>query len=65
MREVLFLSIEEPNKKEYSKYEEKSNVEVEVNMEEKLLSALNELKRYKNKYKKLKNFVIEQREKQE
>ena len=60
MSEVLFLGIEEPNKKEDYKYEEESYVEVEVNM-----SALNELKRYINKYKQLKNFVIEQREKQE
>ena len=34
-------------------------------MEAKLLSTLDELKRYRNKYKQLKNFVIEQREKQE
>lgn len=39
--EVLFLGIEEPNKKEDSKYEEESNVEAEVNMEAELLSALN------------------------
>ena len=65
MSEVLFLGIEEPNKKEDSKYEEESDAEEEVNMEAKLLSALNELKRYRNKYKHPNNFVIEQREKQE
>ena len=59
MSEVLFLGIEEPNKKEDSKYEEESDVEAEVKMEAKLMSALNELKRYRNKYKHLKNFVIE------
>ena len=63
--EVLFLGIEEPNKKEDSKYEEESDVEAKVNMEAKLSSVLNGLKRYKNKYRQLKNFVIEQREKQE
>ena len=34
-------------------------------MEAELLSALSELKKYKNKYRRLKNFVIEQRERQE
>ena len=34
-------------------------------MEAKLVNALSELKRYRNKYRQLKNFVIEQREKQE
>ena len=34
-------------------------------MEAKLVNALSELKRYRNEYGQLKNFVIEQREKQE
>ena len=34
-------------------------------MEAELVNSLSELKRYKNKYRQLKNFVIEQREKQE
>ena len=32
-------------------------------MEAELVNALSELKRYRNKYRQLKNFVIEQREK--
>ena len=34
-------------------------------MEAELLSTLDELKRYKNKYRQLKNFVIEQNKKEE
>jgi hypothetical protein len=34
-------------------------------MEEELLSALDELRRYKNKYKQLKSFVVEQKAKHE
>ena len=34
-------------------------------MEEKFLSALDELRRYKNIYRQLKSFVVEQKEKQE
>ena len=34
-------------------------------MEEELPSSLNELKRYINKYRKLKSFVVEQKGKQE
>ena len=34
-------------------------------MEAKLISSLNELKRYINKYRKLKCFVVEQKDKQE
>ena len=34
-------------------------------MEGELLSALNELKRYINKYRKLKSFVVEQKDKHE
>ena len=34
-------------------------------MEAKHLNALNELKRYKNKYRQLKSFVAEQKDKQE
>ena len=57
---VLFLGIAEDNE-----HEEDSESEEEVNMEAELVNALSELKRYINKYRKLKNFVIEQREKQE
>ena len=34
-------------------------------MEAKLLSTLDELKRYRNKYRQLKNFVIEEKKKQD
>jgi hypothetical protein len=63
--EVLFLGIEEPNKIEEIEHEEESEDEVEVNMEEELLSALDELRRYKNKYRQLKSFIVEQKEKHE
>ena len=51
---VLFLGIAEENE-----HEEDSESEEEVNMEAKLVNALHELKRYKNKYRQLNNFVIE------
>ena len=60
----MFLGIEELNEND-SKSQEESDEEAEVNMEAELLSALSELKKYKNKYNRLKNFVIEQRERQE
>ena len=60
----MFLGIEELNE-DNSKSQEESNEEAKVNMEVELLSALSELKKYKNKYKRLKNFVIEQSERQE
>ena len=62
--EVMFLGIEELNEND-SKSQEESDEEVEVNIEAELLSPLSELKKYKNKYRRLKNFVIEQRERQE
>jgi hypothetical protein len=62
--EVMFLGIEEINEND-SKSQEESDEEAEVNMEAELLSALSELKKYKNKYRRLKNFVIEQREREE
>ena len=62
--EVMFLGIEELNEDD-SKSQEESDEEAKVNMEVELLSALSELEKYKNKYKRLKNFVIEQRERQE
>jgi hypothetical protein len=34
-------------------------------MEEELLSALDELRKYKTRYRRLKNFVVEQKEKHE
>jgi hypothetical protein len=34
-------------------------------MEEELLSALDELRKYKTRHKQLKNFVVEQKEKHE
>ena len=57
---VLFLGIVEENE-----HEEDLESEEEVNMEAKLVNSLSESKRYRNKYRQLKNFVIEQREKQE
>jgi hypothetical protein len=42
-----------------------SEDEAEVNMEEELLSALDELRRYKTRYRQLKIFVVEQKEKHE
>jgi len=62
--EVMFLGIEELDKDD-SKIQEESNVEAKVDMEEELISALSELKNYKNKYRELKNFMSEQKEKQE
>lgn len=62
--EVMFLGIEELNEND-SNSQEEYYVEVEVDMEAELISALSELKKYKNKYRKLKNFMSEQKEKQE
>jgi hypothetical protein len=44
---------------------EESEDEAEVNMEGELLSALDELRRYKNRYRQLKSFVVEQKKKHE
>ena len=60
----MFLGIKELNEID-SNSQEESYVEAEVDMEVELISALSELKKYKNKYRKLKNFVSEQKEKQE
>jgi hypothetical protein len=61
--EVLFLGIEESNDIEDIKHEKESKSEAEVNMEEELLSALDELRKYKTRYRQLKSFVVEQMEK--
>ena len=62
--EVMFLGIEELNEDD-SNSQEESYVEAEVDMEAELISSLSELKKYKNKYMKLKNLVSEKKEKQE
>jgi hypothetical protein len=62
--EVLFLGIEESNKTKKIKYEKELEDEAEVNMEEELLSALNELRKYKTRYRHMKGFVVEQKEKE-
>ena len=54
----MFLGIEELDKDD-SKSQEEFDVEEEVDMEVELISSLSELKKYKNKYRELKNFVIE------
>ena len=51
---VLFLGIVEENE-----HEEDLESEEEVNMEAKLLSTLDEVKRYKNKYRQLNSVVAE------
>jgi hypothetical protein len=51
--EFLFLGIEEPNEIEEIDHEEESEDEAEVNMEEELLNALDELRRYKTRYRQL------------
>jgi hypothetical protein len=61
--EVFFLGIEESNDIEYIKYEKDLEDESKVNMEEELLSALDELRKYKTIYRQLKSFVVEQMEK--
>jgi hypothetical protein len=63
--EVLFLGIEESNETKKIKYEEEIEDEAEVNMEEELLSGLNELRKYKTRYRHMKGFVVEQKEKYE
>ena len=60
--EVLFLGIEEACEAKETKYEEK---DVEVNMEGELLSALSELRKFKNRYRELKSFTIDQKKKHE
>jgi hypothetical protein len=47
------------------KHEKESEVEAEVNMEEELLNALDELRKYKTRYRQLKSCVVEQKEKHE
>jgi hypothetical protein len=61
--EVIFLGMEELDKDD-SKIQEESDVEAKIDMEAELISALSELNKYKNKYRDLKNFVSEQKEKQ-
>jgi hypothetical protein len=63
--EVLFLGIEEPNEIEEIEHEEESEDEAKVNMDEEILSSLDELRKYKTRYRQLKSFVVEQKEKHE
>jgi hypothetical protein len=63
--EVLFLRIEESNEIEKIKHEKELEDEAEVNMEEEILSALDELRKYKTRYRQLKSFLVEQKEKTE
>jgi hypothetical protein len=63
--EVIFLGIEESNDIEDIKHEKESEDEAEVNMEDELLSALDELRKYKTRYRQLKSFAVEQKEKHE
>jgi hypothetical protein len=63
--EVFFLGIEESNEIEKIKHEKELEDEAKVNMEEELLSALDELRKYKTRYRQLKSFVVEQKEKYE
>jgi hypothetical protein len=57
--EVLLLGIEESNEIEKIKHEKELEDEAEFNMEEELLSALDELRKYKTRYRQLKSFVVE------
>ena len=63
--EVLSLCIEESNQLEEIEHKEESQDDAEVNMEEEILSALDELRKYKNRYRQLKSFVVEQKEEYE
>jgi hypothetical protein len=63
--EVLFLGIEESNEIEKIKHEKELEDEAKVNMEEEVLSALDELRKYKTRYTQFKIFVVEQKEKYE
>jgi hypothetical protein len=63
--EVLFLCIEESNEIDEIKHEKELEDEAKVNMDEELLSALDELRKYKTRYRQLKSFVFEQKEKHE
>ena len=60
--EVLFMGIEKSNEIEEIEHKEESEDESEVNMEEELLKDLDGLRRYKNKYRQLKGFLVEQQE---
>jgi len=57
--EVIFLGIEESNEIEKIKHEKELEDEEEVNMEEEILSSLDELRKYKTRYRQLKSFVVE------
>ena len=50
---------------EKNKHEKELEDEAEVNMEKELLSALDELRKQKTRYRQLKHFVVEQNEKYE
>jgi hypothetical protein len=63
--EFIFLGIEESNEIEKIKHEKKLEDEAKVNLEEELLSALDELRKYKTRYKQLKIFVVGQKKKHE
>jgi hypothetical protein len=63
--EVILLGIEESNEIEKIKHEKELEDEEEFNMEEELLSALDELRKYKTRYRQLESFVVEQKEKHE
>ena len=65
MKLFFFLGIEESNEIKEVKHEEGSKDEAEVNMEAKLLSTLDDLRRYKNRHRPLKSFVAKQKKKQE
>ena len=63
--EVTFLVIEESSKIEEIEHKKESKDEAEINVKKELFSALDGLKRYKSKYKQLKNYRVEQEEEHE
>ena len=60
--EVLFVGIEESDDLEEIEHKKESKDEVEINVKKELFYALDGLKRYKSKYRQLKNYIVEQEE---
>ena len=63
--EVLFVGIEESDDSEEIEHKKESKDEAEINVKKELFSALDGLKRYKSKYRQLKNYIVEQEEEHE
>ena len=63
--EVLFVGIEESDDSEEIEHKKESKDEAYIDVEKELFSALDGLKRYKSKYRQLKNYIVEQEEEHE